>query len=71
MHERYGIDVSKSSVWRAAHLAGLTPYKRPSKPFLNASHKARRLQFAAKFRRLNWREVLFSDEKTFAVRTPA
>jgi hypothetical protein len=46
-------------------LAGLAPHKRPSKPFLNAAHKARRLRFAAKYRRQNWRLVLFSDEKTF------
>lgn len=65
IQERYGINVGRSSVWRAAHLAGLTPHKRPSKPFLNATHKARRLRFAAKFRRQNWRQVLFSDEKTF------
>jgi hypothetical protein len=63
--ERYGIDVSMTSVFRAAHLAGLAPHKRPSKPFLNAAHKNRRLRFAAKFRRQNWRDVLFSDEKTF------
>lgn len=63
--ERYGIDISMSSVWRAARLAGLTPHKRPSKPFLTDAHKARRLRFAAKYRRQNWRDVLFSDEKTF------
>jgi hypothetical protein len=30
-----------------------------------ADHKARRVQFVHKFRRFNWRRVLFSDEKTF------
>ena len=57
--------MSHMSVMKAARLAGLTAYKRPTKPVLNAAHKARRLRFAAKYRRLNWRQVLFSDEKTF------
>jgi DDE superfamily endonuclease len=43
----------------------LAPHKRPSKSFLTDAHKARRLRFAAKYRRQNWRLVLFSDEKTF------
>lgn len=63
--ERYGIVVSKDSVRRAARLAGLVPRKRQRHPFLTDASKARRLAFARKFRRQNWRTVLFSDEKTF------
>ena len=65
LRERYGIHLSNASVFRAARAAGLKSYLRPTKPFLTDAHKLRRLAFVRKYRRLNWRQVLFSDEKTF------
>jgi transposase len=65
IQERKNVVISKSSVHRAAKKAGLTSYKRQKKPLLTDDQKARRLQFARKFRHQRWRCVLFSDEKTF------
>lgn len=63
--ERYNIALSKNSVWRAVRQAGLRARKRQRRPFLTDINKTRRLAFASKYRKQNWRTVLFSDEKTF------
>lgn len=63
--DRYDIDMSYKSVQRGAKLAGLTAFKRPSKPLLTTQQRIRRLAFAEKYTAQNWRRVLFSDEKTF------
>ena len=62
---RYGVVLNKDSVRRAARLAGLSARKLQRRPFLTDANRTRRLAFARKFRRQNWRQVLFSDEKTF------
>jgi DDE superfamily endonuclease/Transposase len=65
LDERKHVHLSQSSVVRAAHEAGLKPYKRPRKPLLTDDQKRRRLAFALKYRAHNWRRTLFTDEKTF------
>jgi hypothetical protein len=45
----------------------LKPYKRQSKPLLSDKHKARRLRFCDDNSNRDWRQVLFTDEKTFEV----
>ena len=63
--ERYGIKLRKDSVRRAARLGGLSARKPQRRPLLTDANKARRVAFARKFRHQNWKQVLFSDEKTF------
>jgi hypothetical protein len=65
LRERYGINLHHTSVLTAAHLAGLKSFKQRAKPFLTDVHKLRRLAFVRKYRRINWHQVLFTDEKTF------
>jgi transposase len=62
---RHRIQLSSTSVWRAARQAGLKPYTRPPKPLLTAANRQRRLDFVRLYRGTDWRKVLFSDEKTF------
>lgn len=39
LREKKGIELSKSSVWTAAHRAGLTAYHKQRKPLLTAEHR--------------------------------
>jgi transposase len=65
LSERKNIHLSHMTVRTAAKRAGLSSYKRQQKPLLSDDHKARRRQFARKYRNQNWQLVLFTDEKTF------
>jgi hypothetical protein len=55
------------SVQRAARLAGLKPIVRQRKPLLTNDHKRRRMAFVRKYKKQDWRVVLFTDEKTFTL----
>lgn len=57
-------DLSRETVRRAAHEAGLKAYKRPTKPRLTERQKAARLQFARTHANYDWTQVFFSDEAT-------
>lgn len=48
-----------------AHRANLKPYGRRRKPLLSEASVKRRRTFARLYRNTNWRQVLFTDEKTF------
>lgn len=65
LKERKNIDLSRDTVGIIAKRSGLKPYKRQQKPLLTANQQLRRLEFARKFKNENWRNVLFTDEKTF------
>jgi hypothetical protein len=65
LKERKNLDISHVTVASIAKKAGLKAFKRQRKPFLTAGHKLRRMAFANKFSNCNWRNVLFTDEKTF------
>jgi transposase len=67
MAARDNINLSYRSVQRAARLAGLSPYHRAKKPLLTDRMRERRMDFAQRYRQTNWRQVLFTDEKTFVL----
>jgi transposase len=58
------IDISRETVRRVARQAGLTAYKRPSKPRLTDKQRLARLEFARSHAKYDWRRVFFSDETT-------
>jgi len=58
-----GVAVSKSTVHRLAHLAGLQYRKRRPKPLLTAAHKLARLRFARRrWTMQDWKRTVFCDE---------
>jgi transposase len=64
-----GVDIGHVSVRTAAKKAGLKPYHRTRKPGLTDVQKERRLMFAKKYRKYDWKQVIFSDETTIALHT--
>jgi transposase len=56
--------VSRETVRRVAHEAGLSAYKRPAKPRLTEKQRLARLEFARTHAKYDWRRVFFSDETT-------
>jgi transposase len=64
---RHNLQLSYRSVQKAARMAGLSPYHRRKKPLLTERMRERRLEFVQLYRGTNWRQVLFSDEKTFVL----
>lgn len=65
--EGEGEEVSAKTVQRAAHDAGLYPYRQPRKPLLTAAHRHARLAFATRHRGTDWQRVLFVDETARAL----
>ena len=66
------LKISKSSVHRAIQESGCKKKKLQNKPILNQTHKSKRLDFARKslIQSMNWREVIFSDEKRWNLDGP-
>jgi len=62
-----GINVSATTVRRAAHALKLRPYHPRRKPLLTDAHKLDRRRFARTNRGRNWRDVLAADECTLYV----
>lgn len=59
--------VSTRTVQRAA-LSGKAPLKYTKvqkKPLLTCTHASHRLEFASKYRQLNWKRVMFTDSKYY------
>jgi transposase len=60
-----GLDVSQSTVGRAAKRVGLKSYTKQNKPFLTEKQRKARLRFCQSVKDMtseDWRQVLFSDE---------
>lgn len=60
-----GKKVSSTIVRKTLKAAGLRYLVREEKQELTTAQKTRRLAYAKKRRKFNWRPVLFTDEKTF------
>ena len=58
-------DVGKHALSRYLSKTGLKSYRRSRKPHLTAAQKQKRLQFARTYKSMDWRRVIFSDEKRF------
>lgn len=63
--KKLGIDVCDETVRRALKSRGSRSLKAVRKPRLTEKHKANRLKFSKKWRRLSWRNVMVSDSKIF------
>ena len=61
-----GEDVSRTTVRRAAHDAGLMPMQHKQAPLQKFGNKAARRKFAKDNKNTNWDLVVFADEKRFA-----
>ena len=57
------MNISHTTVLKAAHLDGLRPYHRAKKLILSQKQQKHRLQWARGNRKQDWHKVLFSDEK--------
>ena len=57
------MNISQTTVLKAAHLDGLRPYHRAKKLILSEKHKKDRRSWARRNKKQNWHRVLFSDEK--------
>lgn len=60
-----GIRISKNTVHRTLRRKQLRPLRSIPKPLLTTDHRDRRLAFCRKNSRRNWKNVMFTDEKTF------
>ena len=57
------MNISHTTVLKAAHLDGLRPYHRAKKLILSHKQQKDRLQWARGNRKQDWHKILFSDEK--------
>jgi transposase len=62
--------MSKSTVHRTLRGAGLYPHRRKRRPRLSDAQKQRRVTFATEFRRTDWSNHVFWDEKVFYLTHP-
>ena len=60
-----GIDISHTSVQKAAHASGLKPFRRVRKPALSKQQRKDRVKFARDNKYRDWSKVMFVDEKAF------
>jgi len=59
------LTVSRETVRKVAHEAGLEPLGRPAKPLQKKGNKLKRRKFCQRYRATDWSSVLFVDEATF------
>lgn len=57
--------VSKSTIQRTLRSKGLFPHRKKRIPKLTAVQKVKRVEFAKEFRRKDWSDTVFWDEKKF------
>ena len=60
-----GTSISHKTISNVLHSASLQSYRVTPKPGQKHGDKAKRLRFAKLGRQINWRSVIFSDEKRF------
>ena len=61
------MNVSKTSVLKIAHDAGLFPYHPRKKPVVTEKHKKLRKMFSKKHKAQDWTKVLFTDEAKVSI----
>lgn len=63
--DKQGVEVSKTTVRRRLGESGGKFIKEISKPLLSENHMVKRLQWAKKHKKFDWKRVIFTDESTF------
>jgi transposase len=63
--------VGKSTVENVLKTEGLIPHRKKKRPKLTATQKAKRVEFATEFRRKDWANTAFWDEKLFELSHPS
>lgn len=63
--------VGRMTVNRILNRFGYRSRRPIRKPFLSKPHRARRSKFAKNHKNMDWKQVVFSDEKRFGLRTDA
>ena len=67
IHQR----VNRLTVSRILHRFGYHSRRPSRKPYLSKRHRIQRSKFVRRYRKMDWKEVVFSDEKRFGLRTDA
>ena len=63
--------VGRVTMGRLLHRLGYRSRRPSRKPYLSRQHRAKRTRFVRQYRDIDWKEVVFSDEKRFGLRTDA
>ncbi|CAG8756100.1 10230_t:CDS:2, partial [Rhizophagus irregularis] len=63
--DKQGVEISKTTIRRRLDESGGKFIKEISKPLLSEGHMVKRLQWAKKHKKFDWKRVIFTDENTF------